>query len=247
MTTHKPIKHSAQFRFYNELNDFLPQKFKDVEFIYQFINKPSIKDTIQAIGIPHVEVDLIIVNRKSIDFEYLMFGGEEIQIYPKNTKLKGIHLQPIYPTSKKFIIDVNLGKLVPKLRLLGFDTLYQNDYEDHEIVEVSNQENRIILTRDIGILKYNAVKFGYWVRNTKPHLQVEEVIRKFSLKQQIKAFTRCSSCNGNLMSVPKESINHLLAQKIQEQFRDFTQCESCQKVYWQGSHVDKILKWIANL
>jgi len=247
MTTHKPIKHSAQFRFFNELNDFLPQKFKNTEFKYQFINKPSIKDTIQAIGIPHIEVDLIIVNGKSIDFEYLMIGGEKIQIYPKNTKLKGIHLQPKYPTSNKFIVDVNLGKLVPKLRLLGFDTLYQNDYKDHKIVEVSNKENRIILTGDIGILKYNAVKFGYWVRNTKPHLQVEEVIRRFNLKLLIKAFTRCSSCNGNLMVVPKGSIVHILPQKTQEQFSDFTQCESCQKVYWQGSHVDKILKWIANL
>ena len=247
---HYPIQKTSIFQFFKELNDFLPKDNQNKKFEYTFINKPSIKDTIQAIGVPHVEVDIILVNGKSVDLDYLVGGGEDIQVFPGTNQFQEknvINHLPEYPEKPKFIVDVNLGKVVPKLRLLGFDTSFRNDYEDHQIVEISNIENRIILTRNIGILKYNAVKFGYWVRNIKPHLQVEEVIRKFNLKGKIKPLTRCSSCNDLLIPVEKESIHNLVPKKTNEQFNDFTQCENCRKVYWQGSHVDKILKWIDNL
>ncbi|MBN2281366.1 MAG: Mut7-C ubiquitin/RNAse domain-containing protein [Candidatus Marinimicrobia bacterium] len=247
MDNHLPIIKTCIFQFFDELKDFLPAQHRTPKLEYSFTQKPSIKDAIQAIGVPHVDVDVILVQGKSVDFDFLLSGGEDIEVYPKSSGISGKHLGPDYPEFPKFIVDVNLGKLVPKLRLLGFDTLYKNDYNDHQIVEISNHENRVILTRDIGILKYNAANFGYWVRNTKPYFQAEEVIRKFNLKSKIKPFTRCSVCNGILVLVEKESIAQSLPQQTREQYKEFTQCESCKKIYWKGSHVKKILFWIESL
>ena len=249
MNVHAPIKRSAKFHFYNELNDFLPVEKQNREFVYTFLGKPSVKDTIQAIGVPHTEIDIILMNRESVDFDCLLYGDENIQVFPKYNNLniqEMNHLQPNYPKEKNFIVDVNLGKLAPKLRLLGFDTLYRNDFEDHEIVAISNRENRIILTRDTGILKYNAVQWGYWVRAINVRKQISEVVEKFNLKNTIQPFTRCAVCNGLLHFIPKAMAKNYVPADIYEMVSEFTQCQNCSKIYWQGSHVEKIVAWIAD-
>ncbi len=248
MESHEPVIHRTKFRFFAELNDFLSREFRNTKFTYQFRGRPSIKDTIQAIGVPHPEIDVILVNGHSVDFDFILKGGEDVTVYPEydNSQKPGIiHLRPKLPSEKKFIIDVNLGKLVPKLRLLGFDTLFEDD--DHEIVEISNRENRIILTRDIGILKYNAVKFGYWVRNTRPFAQVAEVVQKFHLSTAINPFTRCTICNGILVPADKDQIADKIPPQTYQLYDAFTQCRQCGKIFWQGSHVEKIKEWIKEL
>lgn len=192
---HTPTTRSAFFRFYEELNDFLAEEQRKKTFPYEFTGKPSIKDTIEAIGVPHTEIDLILVDGESVGFNYQMRGGERVSVYPvfeslDITPLVHLRSKPLRKT--RFVVDVHLGKLAHKLRLLGFDTLFRNDFNNSEIVELSLQEKRIILTRDKRILKQSAVSHGYWIRNNEPKDQLREVVTRLQLEDNFKPFTRCS-------------------------------------------------------
>lgn len=234
---------TAYFRFYAELNDFLPPEKKQTEFTYHFTGKPAVKDAIEALGVPHTEVDLILINGKSVGFEYHIRHKDHISVYPVFELLdigEVNHLREKPLRDTKFILDVHLGKLARLLRMLGFDTLYRNDYEDSEIIETAVRENRIILTRDIGILKNSAVTHGYWLRSTESEEQIIEVLDHFDLYSQIQPFHRCLTCNGLIGRVDKDDIRDELPPKIAEFFNEFYQCQECEKIYWKGSHYQKM-------
>ena len=247
---HAPITRIAFFRFYQELNDFLSEEQHKTTFPYEFIGNPSIKNTIEAIGVVHAEIDLILVDGESVSFDYQMHGGEHVSVYPvfesfDITPFLHLRSKPLRKT--KFVVDVNLGKLAQKLRLLGFDTLYRNDFLDTEIVKLSLKEKRIILTRDKGILKYSAVTHGYWVRNEDPKRQLREVVSRLQLENIFKPFTRCSNCNELLHTVDKMLVQDRLPNDTLLSFNEFMECKGCKKVYWRGSHYDRICKWIDEL
>lgn len=247
---HSPVVRKVQFRFYEELNDHLPEGLRKQAFEYAFKGRPAIRNTIQAIGVPHGEVDLILVNGESVDFDYQLQGGEEISVYPKFESLDispVVKLRPEPLRENRFVVDVNLGKLAQKLRLLGFDTLFRNDFEDDKIIEISLDEKRIILTRDKGILKQNAVTHGYFIRNDDPKKQLPEVIERFQLQNSFRPFSRCSSCNGKLEEVSKSELNTFLPEDTLNYYDEFWQCADCGKIYWEGSHFSRIWKWIDNL
>jgi len=196
------------FRFYAELNDFLPLERRMLGFVHTFEKNPSVKDTIEALGVPHTEVDLILVNGESVDFAYLLRDGDRISVYPvfeaiDITPLLRVRPQPLREI--RFVLDVHLGKLANYLRLFGFDTLYQNDYEDAQLAQISRSEKRILLTRDMGLLKRNLVTHGYFLRETNPKFQLREIIRRFDLFRLITPFRRCISCNGLVHLVDKIS------------------------------------------
>lgn len=199
----------AYFRFYAELNDFLPPEKRQTSFPYAFAGKPAVKDSIEAIGAPHTEVDLIITNGKAVGFDYHLRDRDRVSVYPvferlDITPLLRLREKPLRKT--KFILDVHLGKLARYLRMLGFDTFYRNDYEDAQIVRISVADRRIILTRDQGLLKNGAVTHGTWLRSTSPRTQVREVLQRFDLFAQIKPFARCMVCNGKIERVDKEAV-----------------------------------------
>ncbi len=247
---HASIVRTAFFHFHQELNDFLMPSQKQTSFAYAFSGHPSIKDTIEAIGIPHTEVDLILIDGRSVDFTFQMQGGESIAVYPVFEPLDIsdlVHLRDKPLRITKFIVDVNLGKLAQKLRLLGFDGLYKNDLLDKEIVDISLQQRRIILTRDKGILKNSAVTHGYWVRSDHPQKQITEVVKYFQLKHNFKPFTRCSTCNGLLKKVTKMQLQDSLSADTLQDYELFMACKGCGKLYWQGCHYDRICQWIKDL
>ncbi len=247
---HAPIIKQASFRFFEELNDFFPIQLRKRLFYYEFSGNPAIKDSIEALGVPHTEIDLIIVDGKSVGFEYRLEGGEHVSVYPVFESLDIspiVRLRPKPLRQIKFVVDVNLGKIVPKLRLLGFDTLYKNDLKDDEIVEIAQSQQRIILTRDRGIFKYSAVTHGYWVRSDQPKTQLRELINRLQLVSNFKPFTRCVNCNGLLHQVDKCQVQDCLPRKIQLSFDRFMQCEQCHKIYWCGSHYKRIQQWINTL
>lgn len=249
-TLHDPIQYAAQFRFYEELNDFLPIELRKKSFPVTVTGNPAIKDTIEAIGVPHTEIDLILVNSKSVTFDYQLKGGEHVSVYPVIESLDITPLQHLRPKplrKTKFIADVNLGGLARKLRLCGFDTLYENNYSDEEIIRLSQDKNRTILTRDRGILKHNTVTHGYWVRKRTPQHQLNEIIGYFQLHNSIAPFTRCSSCNGLILPVDKAAILDQLPEKTAHYFDSFKKCRDCGKIYWQGLHFIKIRKMINDL
>lgn len=230
---------TAFLRFYEELNNFLPQDKRKKTIEYSFYIPCSIKDAIESQGIPHTEVDLIIKEGESIDFSYLLKDKDRIAIYPKFesldiSKLNRIRSEPL--RSIKFILDVHLGKLTRYLRLCGFDSLYENNLEDTTIINIAKDENRIILTRDKGILKNSKVTHGYWLRSDNPEEQLKEVVQRFDLENKISLFTRCTVCNGKIRKVNKKSIEKDLLAGTKSFYKEFYQCSNCNKIYWKGSH-----------
>ena len=237
----------AQFRFYEELNDLLPHAKQKVAFPYQFKGTPSIKDAVEAIGVPHTEVDLILVNGNSVGFDYQLQPGDRVSVYPvfESLDIAAVtNLRPNPLRQPKFILDVHLGKLARLLRMLGFDSLYRNDFHDHQMVELAQQEMRIILTRDRGLLKNKTVTHGYWIRSHQPDEQVREVVRRFDLGGQIRAFSRCRVCNGRIEIVDRTQIEHLLLPKTSRYYDEFHVCVGCGRVYWKGSHYQRMKTYI---
>ncbi len=157
------------------------------------------------------------------------------------------HLRPKPLRNPKFIADVHLGKLARYLRMMGFDVLYENNFEDDEIVKISLEEKRAILTKDRGILKRNDVTHGYWVRSSKVKEQVVEIIKRFDLKKLIKEFTRCIECNSVLESISKKEILNELPPKVSESQKSFSVCPSCKKLYWKGTHHQQMLSFIKTI
>jgi uncharacterized protein with PIN domain len=237
----------AKFRFYAELNDFLPPEKRQQAFSHTFELNPSVKDMIEALGVPHTEVDLILVNDHSVDFSYLLQNGDRISVYPvfeslDISPLVRVRPQPLRET--RFVLDVHLGRLATYLRMLGFDTLYRNDYEDDELAHISSAEGRILLTRDRGLLKRSIVTHGYCLRATNPQQQLIEVLRRFDLFESVKPFQRCLHCNGLLQPVDKADISDRLPPKTRQYYDEFKHCRACDRIYWKGSHYQRMQQFI---
>ncbi len=242
--------HKIQFRFYEELNDFLPEEKRKVRFAHNYIDRASVKDVIESLGVPHTEVDMILVNSNSVGFDYLINDADDISVYPlfEALDISDIqHLRPKPLRKPKFIADVHLGKLTRYLRMVGFDVLYENNFEDDEIVKISLEEKRAILTKDRGILKQSEVTHGYWVRSSKVKEQVVEIIKRFDLKKLIKEFTRCIECGSMLESISKNEIINELPPKVSKSQTEFSRCPSCEKLYWKGTHYHRMLSFIKTI
>ena len=233
--------HIAEFRFYEELNDFLLPAQRKRSLEYRFQGHPGIKDPIEAFGVPHTEVDLIVVNGESVGFDYQLQTGDRVTVYPM---FESFDVSPLVKLREKplrrtaFVLDVNLGKLARRLRMLGFDALYDNRYEDAEVADIAATEGRIVLTRDRRLLFAKRITHGYWVRSTDPRRQVDEVLTRFDLRRQIRPFRRCMRCNGLLREVPKAEVLDRLEPKTKLYYERFYQCGGCGKVYWEGSHIE---------
>jgi uncharacterized protein with PIN domain len=240
---------TAFFRFFFTLNDFLSPANKNQLVKYELKGNPAIKDAIEAIGIPHPEVDYIEANGSPVDFFYKLNNSDEVDVYPLNADrsiTKGRSLTPKHTYPLAFIADVNLGKLAKALRILGIDTKYTNHYCDKTVALLAEKENRIVLTRDIGLLKHKSIKWGYWLRSQKVEKQLEEVLQLFNLFADTMPFKRCLACNGLIEPASKEIVLDGLPPKTIEYFDEFFQCSCCKKVYWKGSHYENMLKWINN-
>lgn len=244
----KGSKYKAFFQFHDDLNDFLPVQSKNQSIQYEFEGKPSVKDSIEAIGVPHTEVDLIIVNGSSVGFNYHLVNGDQASVYPAfNTIILSPKVNLREKPEPLFIVDVNLGKLAKLLRMCGFDAVYSNQYTDRDIALLANSENRIVLTRDRRLLRQRIITHGYWVRSTRRNEQIIEVLRRFELSSDIKPFNRCLECNGSIKPVEKNDILSYLEPKTKRYFDEFYQCLVCGKVYWKGSHYDQMNKFLGNL
>ncbi len=240
----------ARFRFYAELNDFLPRNKKHVTFIHSFEVRASVKDMTEALGVPHTEVDLILVNGESVDFSYLVQGGDRISVYPvfesiDITPLVRVRLQPL--RELRFVLDTHLGRLARYLRMLGFDTLYRNDYTDEELARISSEEHRILVTRDSGLLKRRMVTHGYWIRESNPYQQARRVLERFDLFGAIAPFARCLRCNALLQPIRKEIVLDRLSPMTKEAYAEFHICSECNRIYWKGSHYRRMQQLIEHL
>ncbi len=247
MGTHCKV---ASFRFYAELNDFLEPAQRGQAVRYAFSGRPGVKDAIEALGVPHPEVELIVVGGKSVGFDFRLDDGDRVAVYPMFeavdvTPLVRLRERPLRRT--RFVLDTHLGKLARLLRLLGFDTLYRNDYDDPEIVRISVDEHRIALTRDRGILKHRELTHGYCVRSDAPMDQIREVVSRFDLSDAIAPFSRCMMCNDPIRFVKKNEIEHRLRPGTLRDHDEFRYCPACDRIYWKGSHYARLRRLIERL
>ncbi len=234
---------SAEFRFYEELNDFLTLERRGTSFTYSVAGTRSAKDAIEAIGVPHTEVDLILVDGHSVGFDFLLRGGERVAVYPVFERLDIAPLQHLRPRplrEPRFVLDTHLGKLARHLRMAGFDCLYRNDYRDSELITAAVAEHRIILTRDKGLLKQRLVTHGYFVRGTESEGQLREVVREFQLESGLRPFTRCRECNSELRDVAKAEVLERLPEKVRGVYERFQLCPGCGRIYWEGTHYARL-------
>jgi len=156
-----------------------------------------------------------------------------------------IRLRPQPLREVRFVLDGHLGRLAAYLRMLGFDTWYQNHIDDAVLAEISKNEQRILLTRDQGLLKRSTVTHGYWVRATMPREQLREISTRFDLQRMARPFTRCLSCNGLLKSATLDEVTSEVPENAARFYAEFWRCAACGKVFWQGSHYQRMTRLIA--
>ena len=230
---------TSSFRFYEELNDFLPPERRKRDFDIEIDRSRSVKDAIESAGVPHTEVDLILVDGRSVDFTHLLRGGERVAVYPMFESLDIaplVRLRPRPLRDPRFVADGHLGKLARHLRMAGFDTLWSNAWDDDEIVNISAVQKRTILTRDKAMLRRSDVDRGYFVRATESEAQLAEVLRALQLEAMLAPFTRCRECNTLLEDVPREAVLDRLPEKVRGLYERFKRCPGCERVYWEGTH-----------
>ena len=230
---------AASFRVYGALNDFLSPARRQGTLVCAFVPGTRVKDLVEALGVPHVEIDRIAVDGALVGFDYVVRDGDRVAIYPAfGTFELGDEgrLSPPPQTHTRFVADVHLGRLAAFLRLAGFDTAYSNDCADRELARISASEDRTLLTRDAGVLKHRIVTRGYFVRETRPARQLVEVSRRFALARRMAPFSRCLRCNATLKAVTRDEVVDRLPPRTRELHTAFSSCAGCGRVYWEGSH-----------
>jgi uncharacterized protein len=240
----------CEFRFYEELNDYLPPGLRKRSFTRAVSGTQSVKDAVEAIGVPHTEIDLILVDGRSVRFDHRLRGGERIAVYPmfERFDITPLHrLRPKPLRNPRFVADVHLGALARSLRLLGFDTVYRNDLTDPELARLAARQRRIVLTRDVGLLKRKSVTRGHWLRTHDPERQLEEVAAALQLQRLIRPFTRCLACNGPLAPMARADARDQVPTRVYRRFRKFVRCGRCGRVYWRGTHFQRLQRTVARV
>ena len=229
----------VKIKFFGCLNDFLPSKKRRKSFDIPVTTRQSVKDIIESAGIPHTEIDLIVVNNRSVKFSDKIKDNDDIKVYPPGYFPRGVyhyHLQKKDLKYPRFMLDVHLGRLARLLRMCGIDTgLFKGD-SDKDLVDSAIREKRIVLTRDINLLKRSILKRGYWIRNDNPEKQLSEILRRFELIPHFKQFHRCMCCNGLIKSTGKKTVLDRIPPRTGKWLNEFFKCTSCGKIYWNGSH-----------
>jgi uncharacterized protein with PIN domain len=229
----------ASFRFYEELNDFLPSVRRQREFDCRLARSATTKHLIEALGVPHTVVELILVNGESSGFDRLLQDGDRVAVYPRFeamdiTPLLRVREHPL--REPRFVADAHLGGLARMLRMLGFDTLYDNHFQDDDIVDIAQRDGRIVLTRDRELLKRRTISHGCYLHGLKSAQQLREVVERLDLARSARPFTLCLHCNAPLRPVDKAAVLDRLLPRVRENYQHFSTCDQCGRVYWEGSH-----------
>jgi uncharacterized protein len=237
-------------RAYAELNEFLPAAWRGATVARPFRPHQTVKDVLEAMGIPHTEVDLVVVNGTPVDWSWRPSPGDRIAAYPV---FESLDISPISQLrdrplrEPRFVVDVNLGRLAQLLRLLGLDSTWKHDLDDATIVAIAARERRVVLTRDRGLLKRRSVTHGLFVHHDEPVSQAIEVVRRLDLAGRIEPFTRCMRCNGVLRPKRKDEVLDRLEPRTRRHYEEFHACDDCGRVYWRGSHHASLAALVAEI
>lgn len=232
----------ACFRFHRELNDFLARPQREQAFTCACPKASSIKHMIEALGVPHTEVELIVRNGRPAGFDGPIVQGDRIDVYPRNGVPEGMHAgalllrPPLRGAGLRFVADAHLGALAQLLRLAGFDTRYDNNFPDDEIEQLALDEHRVVLTRDRELLKRRAVVYGCYVRALQADAQWREIAERLDLTPHVRAFRLCLMCNAPLRPARSGDLDGRVPEGVRERHTRFVTCDVCRRVFWEGSH-----------
>ena len=239
---------TVSFIFHGFLHHLLNKELRaDSPLLHHFDRRASIKDVIESLGIPHPVIESLVVNGRETGFDYILLDNDSVEVIPQTPPVN-----PLVPTILRpepleeiaFAVDINAGKLALFLRMLGFDTVYENDMDKGRLIKIAVSQNRILLTRDKSLLKQKIITHGYLLMAQEPDRQLMDIISLYDLNSRIKPLTRCIPCNGVLVPVRKEVILERLEPLTKKYYHSFHICEECKKIYWAGSHQEKISRFI---
>jgi uncharacterized protein len=242
----KPFTVRLSFR--GDLNFFLGSKFRSETVERKLSERTSIKDVIESCGIPHSEVDAMLVDGQSVGFDYTLASDAGVDVLPvvhRDMLETEKHLQSTGIV--RFVADGHLGKLTRNLRLLGFDVAYDPRADDRELLDIMARENRALLTRDRRLLMHSIVRHGYYPRSQNADEQTVEVLRRFDVVKMIAPFTRCLRCNARLQDAAKADVIEQLEPLTKKYYNEFRRCPACKQIYWSGSHFAKMQKCIEDI
>lgn len=239
---------TAIFRFHDELNDFLPRERRGRDFASVCAQAATTKHMIEALGVPHTEVEAVLVNGEESGFDRVLREGDRVAVYPRFEVLAVPHSgeqDEVSPLERlrerprermRFVADSHLGGLARLLRMAGFDTLYDNHYHDDDVEDLAHDQDRIVLTRDRELLKRRAILHGCYIHALDPPDQLRELFQRLDLGYRVRPFSLCLHCNRPLRAVAKEDVAARLPASVAAQHDSFTTCDQCLRVYWKGSH-----------
>jgi len=244
------MKHRITIRFYEELNDFLPPDSQKKDICVRVDQGCTVGTLIKSFGPTDSDVDLILVNGRSVDFSHTLKNNDRVSVYPvfetfdisSITSLRNTPLRDL-----KFICDVHLGRLAKYLRMLGFDTWYKNNYADKKIFDLSDKQKRILLTKNKKLLENKKITRGFLIQHADPRRQLMKIVNYFDLKTIVNPLSRCLICNGCIEKINKEALQHRVKPTIRERYDTFFRCTECDHIYWKGSHFESMTGWIGRI
>lgn len=222
-------------RFYGDLLDLARGTDRDGTVDVPLGGPRSVKDVVESVGVPHTDVGLLVVGTEPVGFDHLVHGGERIAVYPPSRTLEVAGLLRPPDPPRRFVLDVHLGTLARNLRLLGFDSWYRTTADDPLLADVAVGDERVLLTRDRGLLMRREVVHGHCVRSQDPFTQTVEVVRRFALDGALRPFSRCLTCNGELVEVDRDDVLPEVPPLARRSER-FSRCTACDRLYWPGTH-----------
>jgi uncharacterized protein with PIN domain len=239
---------TANFRFYEELNDFIARERRGRTFAVACARAATTKHMIEALGVPHTEVELILVNGESSGFDRLLEDGDRVAVYPR---FETFDIGPLLRVRERplrrlrFVADAHLGGLARLLRMAGFDTLYDNHIQDEEVEAIAAAEQRVVLTRDRELLKRRTITHGCYVHQLKAAHQLREMCDRLDLATSLRPFTLCLNCNVPLRTAAREEVLERLPPTVRELQDEFSTCDQCRRVFWKGSHWKRMMALLA--
>lgn len=221
--------------FHGALSDFFPRGQRGPELLHAVPGRTGLKDVIEGLGVPHPEVGVVRLDGVEVELGCVVERNARVEVFPATQ----------VPSPLRFVADGHLGRLATYLRAAGFDTLYDRNADDPTLAEQARAGARVLLTRDVGLLKRGVVEHGRWIRAKRPAEQLAEVARRFELARRARPFTRCVLCNGLLEPREKAVVAARVPPRSLAAFDTFSECPGCARVYWQGTHHAQLMRLFA--
>jgi uncharacterized protein len=232
-------EHGVRLRFDEDLRFFLAPRHRRPDAVLLPSDGTSTAGhLVTSLGVPLTEVGALTAGGRDIPASYRPQDGDVIDVAAIARP------QPMPPGQPlRFVLDVHLGTLARRLRLLGVDTAYANDAADDELIEQANAEERVLLTQDRGLLRRKTLKSGGFVRGARPDDQLRDVLERFA--PELTPWTRCVACNGLLQAVSKSDVADSLQPGTRRTYEEFARCPDCGQVYWRGAHDRRLQRIVA--